>query len=52
MEAARRDPGCFCIFRHPGGREIRVYDAVDNRLGFEDFFAKLALCYGRGGHGE
>ena len=31
----------------PGsGRAIRVYDSVDVRFLLEDFFAKLALCYG------
>jgi len=30
----------------PGGKEIRVYDSVDNRLGLDDFFSKLHLCYG------
>lgn len=33
----------------PGsGRAIRVYDSVDVRFLLEDFFAKLALCYGPG----
>lgn len=31
---------------NPAGREIRVYDYVDSRLGMGDFFAKLHLCYG------
>lgn len=29
--------------KNPEGREIRVYDELDIRLMFEDFFAKLAL---------
>lgn len=29
-----------------GGKMIRVYDYVDIRMLMEDFFAKLALCYG------
>lgn len=32
--------------KNPAGREIRVYDSVDSRLGMEDFFSKLRLCYG------
>ena len=33
----------------PGSRRaIRVYDSVDVRFLLEDFFAKLALCYGPG----
>ena len=28
------------------GTEIRVYDSVDVRLGMEDMFAKIKLCYG------
>ena len=31
-----------------GGRAVRVYDSVDVRFLLEDFFAKLALCYGPG----
>ena len=31
---------------NPDGKEIRVYDYVDVRMLLEDFFAKLALCYG------
>ena len=27
---------------NPGGRSIRVFTAVDNRLMFEDLFAKIA----------
>ena len=30
---------------HPEGKELRVYDSVDNRLGLNDLFAKLHLCY-------
>lgn len=33
---------------NPEGREIRVYTRLDNRLMFEDFFAKLALLAARG----
>lgn len=29
-------------------REIRVYQQVDSRYVLEDFFAKLAICYGNG----
>jgi hypothetical protein len=29
----------------PNGKLIRVYDHIDARMTFEDFFAKLALCY-------
>lgn len=29
--------------QNPTGKEIRVYDAIDNRLMMEDLFAKLAL---------
>ncbi len=29
---------------NPGGKEIRVYDAVDVRMILEDMYAKLALC--------
>jgi len=31
---------------NPNGREIRVYNDLDVRLMFEDFFAKLALFSG------
>jgi hypothetical protein len=34
---------------NPKGKEIRVYDWVDTRLTMNDFFAKLALCYGEKG---
>jgi len=34
--------------RNPNGKEIRVYDGIDNRLTIHDLFAKLSLCYGRG----
>ena len=34
--------------RNPNGKEIRVYDWIDNRLTIHDLFAKLSLCYGRG----
>ena len=30
----------------PGGKMIRVYDAVDPRMILEDLYAKLKLCYG------
>ena len=33
----------------PDGKPIRVYDAVDPRMILEDFYAKLALCYGEEG---
>lgn len=33
--------------KNPDGKMIRVYDYVDIRMLMEDFFAKLALCYGR-----
>jgi inosine-uridine nucleoside N-ribohydrolase len=33
------------------GREIRVYDEIDRRATMEDFFAKLALCYGHSAKG-
>jgi inosine-uridine nucleoside N-ribohydrolase len=29
----------------PHGKPIRVYDRIDARMTFEDFYAKLALCY-------
>lgn len=32
---------------NPDGHEIRVYDFVDARLGLEDLFSKLRLCYGK-----
>lgn len=32
--------------RNPDGKEIIVFDEVDRRLTMDDFFAKLALCYG------
>lgn len=36
-----------CTYRdNPEGKCIRVYDSVDVRFLLEDFFAKLALCYG------
>lgn len=31
---------------NPKGKDILVYDAIDNRLTMEDFFLKLKLCYG------
>lgn len=31
---------------NPDGHDIRVYDSVDVRLGLEDLFSKLRLCYG------
>lgn len=31
----------------PAGKEIRVYDYIDVRMLMEDFYAKLAMCYGR-----
>ena len=31
---------------HPGGRKIRAYTAIDNRLMFEDFYAEVA-SFGR-----
>ena len=31
---------------YPEGKEIRVYDWIDQRLTMEDFFEKLRLCYG------
>lgn len=31
---------------NPKGKDILVYDAIDNRLTMEDFFVKLKLCYG------
>lgn len=34
---------------NPDGHRIRVYDRVDHRLGMDDFFSKLRLCYGRDG---
>ncbi|MDX2376465.1 nucleoside hydrolase [Microbacterium sp. LRZ72] len=33
----------------PDGRPMRVYTAIDNRLMFEDFYAKLALFAARSG---
>ncbi len=30
---------------NPDGKEIRVYDTIDNRMTMEDLFAKLQLCY-------
>lgn len=32
---------------NPEGREIRVYENIDQRLGIGDLFAKLKLCYGQ-----
>jgi len=32
--------------RNPDGKEILVFDSIDRRLTTEDFFVKLALCYG------
>lgn len=32
--------------KNPDGKEIRVYDDLNLRMGFDDLFAKLALCYG------
>lgn len=34
--------------RNLNGKEIRVYDWIDNRLTIHDLFTKLSLCYGRG----
>ena len=34
---------------NPEGREIRVYENIDQRLGIGDLFAKLKLCYGHHG---
>ena len=31
----------------PAGKEIWVYDYIDVRMLMEDFYAKLAMCYGR-----
>ncbi|MGN1022347.1 MAG: nucleoside hydrolase, partial [Lachnospiraceae bacterium] len=31
---------------NPEGKRIRVYDGIDRRLTMDDFFEKLALCYG------
>lgn len=30
----------------PNGKDILVFDDIDNRMTMEDLFAKLALCYG------
>ena len=35
---------------NPQGKDIVVYDGIDNRLTMDDFFAKLALCYGESAH--
>lgn len=29
----------------PDGKDILVFDDIDNRMTMEDLFAKLALCY-------
>ena len=37
----------FTYREDPEGKLIRIYDSVDVRFLLEDFFSKLALCYGR-----
>ena len=33
--------------KNPNGKDLRVYRRIDCRVTVEDFFAKLALCYGK-----
>lgn len=45
----RKAPGIaddMSYIDNPNGRDIRVYDTVDCRLGISDFLSKLRLCYG------
>lgn len=46
MERAPLIADDMSYIENPSGREIRVYDSIDNRLGMGDFFSKLKLCYG------
>lgn len=45
MESAPKIRSDMTYAPNPGGKLIRVYDAMDNRLTMEDLFAKLRLCY-------
>lgn len=47
IPAPQVDPEDAHYILDTGNREIRVFDYMDTRLTLEDFFAKLALNYGR-----